>query len=147
MADIELSAKISRSLLGLQPLELNDHVDYYIGAQFFGGSMNWTRSQIGSPWINGLVTTSRVKGMVTEPCQFEVLGDDNEEINEKMAIISRAFFQSDFTITLQLGNATLQYQCEAADRTVLWTGPRIITPQGQVTFSVPRQPDPLQGGF
>lgn len=147
MVDIALSAKVSRTLLSLPDLELNDHADYYIGASFLGAAQDWNRNQVGSPFLDGQVTTYRTRQMVTEPVQIEVPADNQTELTAKMTALVQAFLQSDYTITVVVGGSVLQYQCEAADFQVLWTTPRLVEHQGQATFQVPRQPNPLVGGF
>ena len=147
MVDIALSANVSRSLLGLSPLAINDHFNYYIGTQFLGATQSWTRNQVGSPWLDGLVTTFRTRQMVTEPVQLEVPSESQAELQAKMQAVVLAFAQSDYTITVVVGGATFEYQCEAADFQVLWTTPRMVEGQGQVTFQVPRQPVTISGGY
>lgn len=145
MVDLALSVTVTRTALALPDLQINDHIDYYIGTSFFGGTMSWTRNQVGSPFIDGMVTAYRNKQMVTEPVQVECLGDDAVELAANIATLYKAFMQDDFNVSIAFNGVTYTYQCEAADVTMLWTGPRLIANQGQVNFSVPRQPNPLVG--
>lgn len=145
MVDLALSVKVTRTALALPDLEINDHLDSYIGPSFFGGTMSWTRNQVGSPFIDGSVTAYRTKQMVQEPVQIECLGGDAVELAANIATIYQAFMQDDFNVTIAFNGVTYTYQCEAADVTMLWTGPRLIADQGQLNFSVPRQPNPLVG--
>jgi hypothetical protein len=145
--DLALSVVITRTALALPPLELNDHIAYYVGPTFMGGSLAWSRTQIGSPWLDGMVTVHRSRQMVTEPVQLEVLGGDQAELDANMLAAVRAFSQSDFQLIVTLQGEARTYECEAADQTLLWTGPRAIAGQMQVTFQVPRQPVPSAGAF
>lgn len=148
MVDLGLSVVITRASLGLPDLQLNDHDAYYVSSdQFMGAQSAWTRNQVSSPFIDGSVTVSRQRAMVNEPLSIEVLGEDPLDAQSKITALKQAFDQSDFNIGVQLGAATWQYQCEAADTTIARSTPRLVANQWQVVFSVPRQPVPITGGF
>lgn len=145
--DLTLSVSVTRTALALADLQINDHLDYYIGPQFFGGSQAWQRNQVGSPFIDGQVTTYRTKQMVTEQVQIECLGGDAVELEANITAVYDAFMQDSFNVSIVYNGVTLTYQCESADVTKLWTGPRLIANQGQLNFSVPRQPNPIVGAL
>lgn len=147
MSDIALSVVLSRDALGLPPLQINDHLNYYIAPSFLGASQSWQRNTVGSPFIDGTTTTFRTRQMVQEPIQVEVPADTTAELYTQMATIVQAFSQDSFTMTVTVNGQVTQYACEAADFTVLWQSPRIVNKQGQVTFTMPRQPVPLTGSF
>jgi hypothetical protein len=148
MVDLGLSVVITRASLGLPDLQLNDHETYYVSAdQFMGAQSAWNRNQVSSPFIDGSVTISRQRTMVNEPLALEVIGDSPLEVQQAITALKQAFDQSDFNIGVQLGAATWTYQCEAADTTIARSTPRLVANQWQVVFSVPRQPNPITGGF
>jgi hypothetical protein len=147
MPDVQISASVSRELLGLAPLLINEHITYYAAPQFLGGQVQWSRTTAGSPWLNGTRTTSRVLEMVTEQLTIEVKAPTTLESQVAMATLIAAFQQDSYTLTVEVdGEAIYSYLCESADYQVVWMGPRLVSKQGQATFSVPRQPVPLQGG-
>jgi hypothetical protein len=143
--DLALAVTVSRTLLGLAPLDINDHLNYYVTPQLLGGQVAWTRTQITSPWLDGAVTTNRVRQMVTEPLVIEVLGGTHGELKANVDTLVQAFIQDSFDLELTMGDAAYAYRCEAADYTLGWNGPRMMANQVQVTFSVPRQPTALLG--
>lgn len=148
VVDTSLSVVVSRTLLSLPDLDINDHLDYIISAnQFLGADETWTRNQISSPWIDGSVTVSRTRAMVNQPLSIEVYGDHDADVQAKIKALSQAMSQSDFQLGISIGAAQWQYQCESADRTVQWTTPRIVAHQWIVQFTIPMQPNPVSGGF
>lgn len=147
-ADVVLSVKISRTLLGLASLEIASGSNYYIGTQFLGAAVPWERQQVSSQWLDGAVTTSRHRQMVTEQIAVEVVATTLPLVQAAIKTLIEAFQQNSFTMTVVAGGATRVYQCEAADyQDLSWTTPRLAGAQGQVLLQVPRQPVALSGGF
>lgn len=145
--DVDLSVTISRDALGLEPLEIATDPVYYLSTQFLGAQVTWTRQQIQSQWLDGSVTTARHRGMVTEQVAVEVRGHDLPAVQTSINILIDAFSQDTYTMTVVAGYASRVYRCESADyQDLSWTTPRMAGAQGQVMFSVPRQPLPLSGG-
>jgi hypothetical protein len=148
MADVDLSVTISRTALGLSPLEIASGDDYYIGTQFLGAAVQWERQQTTSQWLDGAVTTSRHRSAVTEQIAVEVTADTLVAVQAAINTLIQAFVQNSFTMTVVAGGATRVYRCEAADyQDLSWTTPRLSGAQGQVLLQVPRQPVALSGGF
>lgn len=145
MADLTMSVQVSRDLLGLGPLEINDFVSYYVTPQFMGAARAWSRTQVGSPWLNGQRTTNRTLEMVVETVVVDYLGGSAAEAQQALVDITQAFDQDGFTMTITISGVTNTYQCESSDFTVLWDGPHWIAQHGQITFSMPRQPIPIVG--
>lgn len=141
-----MSVLVSRTLLGLADLEINDFENYYVASQFLGANAGWNRTQIGAPWTDGTVTVNRTRQMVNEPLAVEVFGGDLEDVKNNVAELLDAFAQDAFTIDVTMdGFEYAKYQCEAADVQHGWVGARFIEGQVQIVFSVPRQPVPLVG--
>lgn len=141
MPDIGLAVTVSRDLLGLPTLDLNDHVSFYIAPGTLGAPMAWQRQQVGAPWVDGLVTVNRTRGMVSEPVVVEVLGDDTAEMFTNQATLIAAFSQDSFTLAVTVNGVANTYRCEAADYQIgSWVSGRLASIQGQITFTMPRQP-------
>lgn len=139
--DVSLFVTVTRDLLGLSPLEIASSPDYYIGTQFLGAQVQWERQQVSSNWLDGAVTVSRHRGAVTEQIAVEILGGSLNSVRIKMITLINAFVQDNFRMTVVAGDSTRIYQCEAADyQDASWNTPRMSGAQGQILFSVPRQP-------
>jgi hypothetical protein len=149
MPDLGLAVTVSRTALGLADLDINDHVAYRCAAQLLGGQVTWRRNQVTSPWVDGAVTVSRAREMVTEQLGVEVFGADATELEAHVTTLIQAFQQSSFTLTVTVESLAHGYACEAADINYaqFWNGPRLVARQAQLVFSVPRQPVPTAGVF
>lgn len=145
MPDLTLSCTISRTLLSLSALELNDHVKFYIGAESQPGQVTWQREQVTSQFVEGDFTVSRRRGNVMETVTLEVLGDNQAQLQTNLAELIAAFKQDSFTLTTTFNGTSYAWACEAADYQVLWSGPRMVANQIQVQFQVPRKPIPTIG--
>lgn len=147
-SDLQLSVTVTRDALGLQPLEVANSEDYYCSPQFLGAAVQWNRQQVQSQWLDGAVTTSRRRNMVTEQIGIEVVGDTLDGLQAKMNTLISAFIQDSYQLAVATPGTLRIYQCEAADyQDASWTTPRQVACQGQIVFSVPRQPVALAGGF
>lgn len=145
-----MSVVVTRDSLGLADLQINDFINYYVGSEFLGAGVTWNRNQVSSPFLDGQVTTFRNRQNVSEPATVEVLADEPNLLQIAQNTLVQAFLQDFFNVLIVIGTgthkATYQIQCEAADYTVAWTGPRWLATQGQVKFTVPCQPVPIVGG-
>ena len=143
MTDLPMSVLISRTLLGLADLEINDFVNYYVAPQFLGAINEWDRVQATSAYVDGAATVQRKLQMVQEQVVVEVMGGDSAELQDNCVAITEAFTQDNFTMTVTIDGIVKVYACEAAGYQLAWTGPRLIEHQGQLTFTMPRQPNLL----
>jgi hypothetical protein len=160
MPDLTMSATISRDLLGLSALQINDGTVYRISSEsFLSGQMQWTRNQISSIYIDGAVTVARSRQIMNENFAVEVAGYNPANLKlaltqnyfqANMAALIAAMSQDTLTLDLLVGPSGDQvhytYTGEAADVQVAWTTPRFAAMRGLVTFTMPRQPVPVAGG-
>lgn len=147
MPDLGLSVSVTRPQLGLPDLALNDHFNYFISPTFLGGMVQWNRSTVTSPFLDGGVTTYRTRQMVQEQIALEVMGETLAEMWDNVRAAIDAFTQDQYNLALAIGSEVHQFMCEAADYQFNWNGPRILAQQVQLVLSVPRQPVAVQGGF
>lgn len=146
--DLTLQVTISRDGLGLLPLDLNDHANYYVAGDFLTGQLAWNRNQVSSPFLDDQVTTYRTLGKVTRQITIETLGESASELNANLSAVVAAFLQDDFHLAIAMDtDIQLEYGCEASDYQVNWVGSRVIARQLQVQFSVPCSPIPIVGGY
>lgn len=147
MPDLDLSVTVSRDKLGLAPLEIARGGRYYLATQFLGGSVQWTRQQVTSPFVDGQITTQRTRQNVTESVAVEVKADNHHDLQIYTGELLAAFLQSSYTMVITMAGAVYTYRCEAADYQVQsWSTPRAVAVQGQAVFTVQRRPVALAGG-
>jgi len=148
MPELSLQVEISRDNLGLLPLDINDHTNYYVAGDFLTGQLSWNRNQVGSPFLDDQITVYRTLNRVTRALTVEVLGTSIATMNTNMITLVAAFMQDTFHLAVVADtDLNLEYNCEAADYQVGWTGPRLIQRQVSITFNVPCAPIPVVGGY
>lgn len=148
MPNMTLGFTISRTLLSLSALDINDHTNYYIAPGTWGAAKSWNRTQVGSKFVDGQVTTHRVLEMVIEPLMVEVRGSTNAAMWVNLRALITAMSQDNFQITTNWNGDTSVWQCEASDlQGITFVGSRIIAKQVMATFGVLRQPTAVSGGY
>lgn len=146
MPDLSLSVLVTRDLLGLADLEINDFVNYYVSSEFLGADVSWNKNRAGSVFIDGSVAVSETRDVVTEPVTVEVLGDDGVDALANLATLREAFTQKTYELIVKVGGTeVLHYACEKANYKLGWTGARMVQGQIQAILQVPRQPLPIAG--
>lgn len=144
MTDISLVVSISRTLLGLGALNLNDNVSYRV-TSLLGTQVTWARTQATSAYMDGDVTVNRRRANVMEPLVLEVFGGTQIQLQANLDAALAAMVQDRFTMDVTVGGVLHGYYCEAADYQVAWVGYRFVAKQLTVAFTVPRRPIPRVG--
>lgn len=147
MADLSLSASVTRTLLALPDLALNDHVNYYLGAQILGGDQPWNRTTVGGAYMDGEITVNRNRKNVVETLSVWVMGDTAGELMTNLDTLKKAFSQDSYVLSVTLEGQNMQWRCEAADLSYQLTTGYIASLLVPVTLSVPRRPVPLAGAI
>lgn len=149
MPDITLAVTISRTYLSLPALDVNDHVNYYLGP-FSPGQVRYERQRAQSQYVDGEHTTSRRMTNVEEQLVIEVLAGaagTAASANTNLTALINALKQADFTFAHSYEGQAFSWSCEADGIQVLWDGPRWVARQFQVTAALSRSPRPLAGSF
>lgn len=149
MADFVFDVVITRTLLGLANLDLNDHVNFYVAKDnMFGAAVQYNRNQITSPYMDGAVTVNRQKQAVQDQLTIEILPTANLALlATNIQSLIAAFTQDSYTLAVTMGSQTNTYNCEAADYTVSYEQSRFNARRASVTFQFIRQPNPASGVF
>lgn len=144
MAEVTMS--ITRTHLGLPLLALNDHVNYALANNSFGGGANqWQIQWADSKYVDGQVMVSRKLGNVQDTFSFWVTGANHAEVVSNIQQLIQAFSQETFTLTIQYEGNNHQYECYAADHSIERISAHYEANQIKVTFTVPRRPLPTTG--
>jgi hypothetical protein len=147
MPELNVVAKVTRTLLALGDLNINASPYRLAGPQVMGGTVSWDRRQVTSPWVEGDVTVSRRRSNVTEQVMVYVSGTDQANLNTNIQNLVGAFTQDTFTLSITIGSQQYAWDCEAADYSVQFDTPHLVSRLVPVTFNVPRKPVALSGAF
>lgn len=148
MADISISAVVSRDNLALSDLDINDKTNYVVaGPEVFGGNVTWDRKQVSSPVVDGEVTTYRRKMNVQDNLAVYVSADTQANLFTKIRTLIDAFTQDRYTLQFNIGGAVIQWDCESADYSVQIDNAHMKAMYAKVTFMFIRKPNALSGGY
>lgn len=139
-----LSVVLTRTLLGLGDLEINDHTNYYV-AELGDLSVTWRRLTTSSPYVDGEVTTQRSRQNTTRQIVVEVLGADWGDAQANARALMDALGQDEFEMTITQNTEVTTFLCEASDFTWRQTKERWHANRGQVAFSLLAKPVPIAG--
>lgn len=146
--DLSISALVTRESLGLGDLNINDHSKYVVvGPPTLGGIVQWDKKQVSSPAADGEFTVNRRRTNVIETVGVYVAGSTIEAMFTNIRELIAAFVQHRYTLQLNIGGAVNQWDCEAAEYSVLVDTPHMVAKYGVVTLMIPRKPIPLAGGY
>lgn len=135
------SVLLSRTELGLAPLEINDQSNFIVGNTIMGGAQNWNRQTVKSPYVDGEFTVNRAKSQVSEQFTVQVLGATQTLLQANIATLTDAVSQFRFQLTMTMNESVRTWQCETADYTVDWTQARWMARKVLVTLQIPRYPN------
>ena len=147
MTDLSISALVSRDLLSLGDLNINASPYRLAGPQTLGGEQRFDRKVVSSPFVDGEVTVHRRRTNVTDQIVVYVSGTDSATLFANMRTLIDAFTLDRFTVQLNIGTSVNQWDCEAADYSVVVDTPHMVAKYGVVQFNVPRKPVALAGGY
>jgi hypothetical protein len=149
MSDLNVVARVSRTLLGQGDLDINDHTSYALaGPSIFQGQVQWQRNSSGAPWVDGEITWERHRTNSTEPLTVYAKGSSLSDLDSKIATLHAAFFQDRYTLQVIVGGANHAWDCETADvSAVQYDTAHVASLYVAITYSIPRKPIPLAGGF
>lgn len=145
MADATITATVSRTSLALADLNINDHVNYILSAQFLGAGVTYRRQQVRSPYTEGAVTVNRTRDVIQDQVSIDVLASNYTTFQANIATLQAAFAQDVFTLTVTTNGVPWAWTCEASDYKMDWSVPRIMGLYGQVQYTILRQPIPISG--
>jgi hypothetical protein len=146
-SDLSVSAKVTRPALGGGDLDINTGNYRIAGPTFFGGTATWDKKTVSSPVVEGDITTHRRRGNIMESLTVYVAGSSIGDTMANIRTLVDAFTQDRFSLSINIGTSNNQWDCEAADYSVQMDNAHIYNKYVVVTFSIPRKPIPLEGGY
>lgn len=116
MADIAITALVSRSELSLADLNIDDDVNYRLGANIDYGTVSWRRETVQSPYFAGRVPVHEVKDAVESKLVVYVLGSSHAVLNTNIqTLIEAVTEQYRWELKLTIEGVLHSWDCERAD--------------------------------
>lgn len=111
---LTLGCSISRALLSLPDLDINDHVAYKV-VSLEPGREQWELVEASSMFMDGDFTTQRRQRSPRLRLEVEVRGADQATVDANKQALRDAAKQDTFVLTFVLNGETKQVYGEAAD--------------------------------
>ena len=147
MTNLSISALVTRTNLGLGDLNINSSPYRLGGPAILGGTQNWDRVTISSPYVDGDVTVTRRRTNVSDQLAVYVEGTDTANMFANIRTLIDAFSQDRYTLQINIGASSNQWDCEAADYSVVVDTPHMVAKYAVVNLNVLRKPNALTGGY
>jgi hypothetical protein len=148
MADLAVTAVVTRTELGLENLDINDNLNYQLGRALRIGSVTWRRESVTSPYVHGRIPVHEVKDAAESSLVVHCFGETSAAAMTNLGVLLEAFTgQWDYSIALNVDGVNYQWRCERADYEVGFITETILAKLIPVSFTFHRHPIPLQGVF
>lgn len=153
MASLTLNVKVGRDLLSMGDLDLENYPAYEVVAGG-PGSISWRRQTVDSPYVHGSLLVSAVKDLEYAPLTIRVRGSNDDEVDDRLAVLIQAFSQFAYYLYWDIGSGVTQkkWGCQPADWDYVSTEGqgsfdkhRLMAKMYEVTFNIPRHPQPITG--
>jgi len=97
-------------------IELNDGERHRLADGTAGArSVQWRRTTVTSPYVNGTFVASAVQDNVQEQVGVYVYGVDNNDLRRLLRDVTEAFSQFEYTLTWELDSDAFAWRCTVAD--------------------------------
>ncbi len=153
MPDLTLNVKVGRDLLSLTDLDIEDWPAYEV-VSGGPGDISWRRATVDSPYVHGSLLVSAVKDLEYAPLSIRVRGSSDDQVDDRLAVLLAAFSQFAYYLYWDLGSGVAQkkWACQPADWSYdssqgqgTFDKHRLIAKMYEVTFNIPRHPQPITG--
>jgi hypothetical protein len=145
MAVPSITCTLTRVNLGLADLNINDHLNFGIGAPILGATTSWRRQTVQSPYVESQWTVSAVRDLVQDQFAVNVFGADQVALQNNIKTLVAAISQSYYNLSLSLDAAVTTYACQASDYTIDWSKERLFARNVLVKIMLRRSPVAING--
>lgn len=139
-----MSAGISRSLLALPDLDLNNGTPFKV-IDIKPGDRTWRRQETSSAYVDGEFTVNRTRSTPKATWAQEIRAADQDEMNVFLSEVVQAFEQDTFEIWHVMDGAETRWKGETADWQPTYEKERLHGLRQQIIFSFKRVPVPILG--
>lgn len=140
--EISVAGSVTRTSLGLGPLDLSDGA-YEIVSLVTGG-VQWRRAVAEGRYQPGRALLHAQQSTVTDVLTVRVYGTSGTQVENRVLALRRAFSQFAYTLTTVIDGVTRTVECEPADMSIAGDDTRQKTltyhHMREVVLSIPRDP-------
>lgn len=144
---MNLSVTISRTLLGLSALQLDNPAAGLAVVSLGPGRREIDLNEVTSPVSDGAVVVGQRAELQTAFITVRAYSTTEAGVLTLIDTLSAAFNQRQYDLTVAIGTRTEVWKCYAADQSVgaegRWEADRLSGGFQDIAFQVPRLPDAL----
>lgn len=148
---ITLFVDITRTLLSLSPLVLEDPTNGYSVFKLGPGDASWRNETVESAYAHGHTLVSAVKDIQRAPLGVRVRGSSASQLDSRLDTLLDAFSQFVYYVGVITDGVTKVWQCDPADWTIGEAGEfnkyHMMAKIYEVSLIIPRQPVPTSGSI
>lgn len=116
IADLNITAEVTRTELGLGNLDLNDDVNFRFGRGVEVGRLTWRKDVVTSPYVHGRFPVREVKDAVESKITVYVIAPDHATLSTNVGVLIGAFTeQYEYNLQIVVEGQTYAWRCERAD--------------------------------
>lgn len=146
IADLNLTAIVTRTELGLGDLDLNDEVNFQFGRGIEVGRLTWRKDVVTSPYVHGRFPVREVKDAVESKITIYVLGTDHATLSTNIGVLIGAFTeQYQYELQIIVEGQSYSWLCERADYEVAFATETFNAIFVPVSLSFYRSPIQVSG--
>lgn len=140
------SVEVTISREGDTDLVLSCDTGYNIARNGIGpGAVSWRRITVQSPFVSGRTLVHAIRDVGEVPIKLRVVGDDAEDVHEKINALLQAVSQFSYTITVDIDGVVYSWEAEPADWSVgeggSWQDLHLRSNTQDVSLSIPVNPN------
>jgi len=122
-------------------LDLNDHLNYYVGRNSFETyAQTWRRVMVTSPYMEGSYQVHAVPENGNEMVTIHCVGSTYADVVSNAQVIVAAFSQPSYSVARTIESTTQVWSCYTADYSVRVSSPMVSAKMLIVELSIPRLP-------
>lgn len=146
MAELTLTALVTRTELSLAALDIDDGTNFILGKGLDAGTVSWRKEVVTSPFYAGRVPVHEVKDSVEMTLVVYILGATHATLMTNLQTLLNAFTeQSTYEVQLTIEGQSYHWTCERADYQVGFATETLNARYIPVSLSFHRHPEPAAG--
>lgn len=153
MPNLSLSVRVTRALLSLGDLGLQDPTNGYEVISGGPGTVGWRLTTVQSQYVHGNTLVSAVKDVSIAPLKIRVKASSHGTLDSRLDTLLDAFSQFSYFLGWTIEGVTEKlWLCQPANYSVSSDGAELskfhlMAKQYEVSLEIPRHPQPITGSI
>ena len=146
MPELDVVAFVTRDELELDPLDINDGVNFILGKGVQTGKLTWRKDTVTSPYVHGRFPVREVMDAVEMTLVVYALGSSHAVLTENIGVLIAPFTeQNEYELRIDVESQAYHWRCERADYEVAFATETLNALLVPVQFTIYRSPIAVAG--